>query len=150
MSDNLRFICCVDTVIGNASENPLTVSFLLNECEVVPPTPIASETKIEFDVPDEDDKEWSLKIVIDGKTREHTILDEEFNVISDTMLVFKKFEFDGIDFTSFLYDNPWPYSHNFNGYGEDVVEPFVNTAGCNGVIEFKFTTPLYLWMLENI
>ena len=42
------------------------------------------------------------------------------------------------------------YTHNFNGTGPYVVEPFSNSMGCNGTVSLKFTTPVYLWLLEHM
>jgi hypothetical protein len=41
------------------------------------------------------------------------------------------------------------YTHNFNGTGEETQEKFYGELGCNGTISLKFTTPIYLWILEN-
>jgi hypothetical protein len=42
------------------------------------------------------------------------------------------------------------YQHNFNGSQPDIKDTFHGVAGCNGTISFEFSTPIYLWLLENM
>jgi hypothetical protein len=42
------------------------------------------------------------------------------------------------------------YTHNFNGTRPEITDTFFGIAGCNGTISFSFSTPIYLWLLENM
>jgi hypothetical protein len=42
------------------------------------------------------------------------------------------------------------YRHNLNGNGPEIEDQFFGDLGCNGSVELKFTTPVYLWLLENM
>jgi hypothetical protein len=42
------------------------------------------------------------------------------------------------------------YQHDFNGTREPVIEKFYGTMGCNGSAKFEFSSPVYLWILENL
>ena len=42
------------------------------------------------------------------------------------------------------------YSHDFNGTQSMVNDSFHGRAGCNGTMSLKFSTPMYLWLLENM
>jgi hypothetical protein len=57
--------------------------------------------------------------------------------------------FDEIDCTQIIQDLA-VYRHNFNGTGADIPDQFFGDMGCNGTIELKFATPVYLWLLENM
>jgi len=40
------------------------------------------------------------------------------------------------------------YHHDFNGTQSPSVVEFFGVMGCNGQARMKFTTPIYLWLLE--
>jgi len=42
------------------------------------------------------------------------------------------------------------YQHDFNGTGNPTIDKFYGEMGCNGTVSLKFTTPIYLWLLENM
>ena len=42
------------------------------------------------------------------------------------------------------------YTHNFNNTQSEIADTFHGVAGCNGTITFEFSTPIYLWLLENM
>ena len=42
------------------------------------------------------------------------------------------------------------YHHNFNGNGEPSQDKFFSTMGCNGRLDFLYSTPFYIWLLENM
>ena len=49
-----------------------------------------------------------------------------------------------------LLTNKLEYIHDFNGSQSTVKDKFYGVMGCNGTAEFEFTTPFYLWLLENM
>jgi hypothetical protein len=42
------------------------------------------------------------------------------------------------------------YHHDTNGSTGAVTDSFYGTMGCNGRVEMRFRTPIYLWLLENM
>jgi hypothetical protein len=38
----------------------------------------------------------------------------------------------------------------FNGTSEVTEDKFYSELGCNGTVSLKFTTPMYLWLLEHM
>ena len=42
------------------------------------------------------------------------------------------------------------YTHNFNGSQDTIQDQFFGSLGCNGIVKLEFTSPVYLWMLENM
>jgi len=73
----------------------------------------------------------------------------------------ENFKIDDIDISSMLTNYPnqlysdmpthiIQYCHDFNGTQPAVVDRFHGSLGCNGTVTLKFTTPIYLWLLENM
>ena len=144
--DKFKFFCTVDT---NYYNNPICLDIKLND-KLVFSSPITAKQNIEFDIDDVDDGEYVLKFVVYGKDDSHVNRDNDGNVTDSTEITISNISFDEININNIIALNPLPYKHNFNGNADAVVDKFYDTAGCNGEIELKFTTPIYLWLLENM
>ena len=44
----------------------------------------------------------------------------------------------------------WSEKVTSNGTQPEIADNFFGIAGCNGTISFRFSTPIYLWLLENM
>lgn len=97
----------------------------------------------------DNDGEHELKIVMFGKNPTHTKINEAGEIVKDAMLTINDIEFDGIDISQ-IFTVASEYHHDFNGTQSPTVEKFYGNLGCNGTVSLKFTTPLYLWLLENM
>jgi hypothetical protein len=108
------------------------------------------QEKISFshDISD-DDGEHELRVVITGKTSDHTIVDEAGNIIKDATLQISNVVIDELDVNQ-LFLSKCVYTHDFNGTQAEIQDTFHGIAGCNGTISLKFSTPIYLWLLENM
>ncbi len=108
------------------------------------------QEKITFshDISD-DDGEHELRIVLSGKTTDHTKVDEAGNIVKDATLQISNVVIDEIDINQLFLDK-CVYTHNFNGTQPEIKDTFHGVAGCNGTISFEFSTPIYLWLLENM
>ena len=95
------------------------------------------------------DGEHCLQIVLSGKTTEHTVVDHAGNIVKDATVQISQVVIDELDINQ-LFLEKCVYQHNFNGSQPDITDTFHGIAGCNGVISFKFSTPIYLWLLENM
>ena len=98
---------------------------------------------------DDSDGEHELRIVMKHKQATHTRLDEQGNIVQDAVLTVSDLEFDGINIMQ-IFTEQSTYLHNFNGSQPDSVHRFYGDMGCNGTVSMKFTTPVYLWLLENM
>ena len=98
---------------------------------------------------DEIETEHVLEFVMTSKTSDCTQIDDQGNIVSDAMLSVKTIEFDEIDIFKTFTENS-VYTHDFNGTQPEIQEKFYGDMGCNGRVTFKFTTPFYLWLLENM
>ena len=101
------------------------------------------------DINDDKDGTCKLKIVMTGKTTDHTQLDQDGNIVKDAMLGIHNITMDGINIDLIFYKIA-TYDHDYNGTGVEHVEKFFGHMGCNGTVEFEFSTPGYLWLLENM
>lgn len=60
----------------------------------------------------------------------------------------KDLRFDGINIIPLIYRSA-QYHHNFNGFESHTVEGFDRDKGYDGVLKFNFTTPFFVWMIEE-
>jgi hypothetical protein len=135
--------------VENTSQiHSLYLKILLND-KVMFDDKITDPKTISFNI-DDSENNWHMQFIISGKTDLHTVVDDQGNIQSSAELVFKNFSFDEISIDNIIALNPLPYTHDYNGHGDTIVDRFYNTAGCNGIIDLKFSTPIYLWLLENM
>lgn len=104
--------------------------------------------RISTDLSDSDG-EHELRLVLKNKLSEHTQLDADNTIVSDARISVSGIEFDGIALNYLMLDLA-EYQHNFNGNKELSVHKFYGELGCNGTVTLKFTTPIYLWLLEHM
>jgi len=127
---------------------PLGIKIYLDSAIVYENSHVASSEAIQFAV---DDADGSHELVIEmfGKRPEHTSIDADGTIVKDALLSVTNFVLEDINITQLLTDIS-EYRHNFNGTRESVVEKFNGHMGCNGTVTLRFTTPIYIWLLENI
>jgi len=133
----------------NSTENPLGLEVWLDDKLLQNIDCVVGPTAISVDVEDADDVEHELKFVLKNKTTDHTTVDESGNILKDSVVEIKNLKFDNIELGHMFYEQA-VYKHNFNGNGPDTEEKFYGTTGCNGSVVLKFSTPMYLWLLENM
>ena len=93
--------------------------------------------------------EHLLRITLKNKRPEHTKIDDQDNIVSDALLSVTEISFDEIDCSQIVQDLA-VYRHNLNGTAPEIDDQFFGDMGCNGTVELKFTTPVYLWLLESM
>jgi hypothetical protein len=104
---------------------------------------------VTVELDDQDDAEHELRLVLKNKTAEHTQVDEQGNIITDARLLITDLAFDEITLGHMLVEQA-VYTHDFNGNGTTIQDKFYSELGCNGTVSLKFTTPMYLWLLEHM
>ena len=90
-----------------------------------------------------------LSFELFGKLPEHTKISETGEILQDAMLSITSIELDEIDVFR-LVENLSVYKHDFNGTQPLTETKFYGSMGCNGKTTLNFTTPVYMWMLENM
>ena len=112
---------------------------------------------IEFEHTLEESKEYTLKIVLSGKDKGQTVV-EDGKIVKDQLLHIKSVEIDEIDIGALVYEGlytpsyPEPWATQQRSAGVDLPVSFKNVTmmGHNGVWELKFSSPFYMWLLENL
>lgn len=127
---------------------PLGMRISLDNNIIYENSHVSSELPIQYCLPD-DDGEHELIFEMFGKTSEHTKINDAGDIVSDAMLSIINIEIDGLDM-NYLAQTSTVYHHDFNGTQEPRIDGFYGSLGCNGKAKFKFTTPIYLWLLENM
>jgi len=95
------------------------------------------------------DAEHELRLIMKNKTMNHTKLDADGNMVSDARLIVSDVTFDEIKLGHMLTELA-TYTHDFNGNGSATQDKFYGELGCNGTVSLKFSTPVYLWLLEHM
>ena len=104
---------------------------------------------VTVELEDQDNTEHELRLVLKNKTTAHTQVDEHGNIMADARLVITDVAFDEIKLGHMFFEQA-VYTHDFNGTGKYSKEKFYGEMGCNGTVILKFTTPMYLWLLEHM
>ena len=128
---------------------PLTLAVYVNDQCCFGPASIDKPVTVSHEINDEEEQQYQVRIEMSGKTDAHTKIDDQGNIIKDALLKFSAFEVMGIDIDTVMSKKA-KYHHNHNGHSEDIEQTFAMSMGCNGSVEFTFTTPIYLWLLENL
>jgi len=143
--NTVKFSCVVapsNTAMSLGCEVWIDDVCVFDQDHVNDPTVVAHEFS-------DDDGKHSLRITLKNKLPEHTQVDDQGNIVSDSLLSVTEILFDEIDCTQIVHDHA-VYRHNLNGTGPEIQDQFFGDMGCNGTIELEFATPVYLWLLENM
>jgi len=104
---------------------------------------------IEHTFDDMTDIAHALTMTLANKQSHHTVIDTTGSIIQDRVIEITDLKFDDIVLDHKLLQKA-VYEHNFNSTGDLVHEPFYGVMGCNGTVTFEFTSPVYVWLLENM
>jgi hypothetical protein len=132
--------------------NAPKVSISLNHQQVFDQS-IVEDTDIAFTTDLEDDSQHELHIMLYGKTEDDTNIATNGEIFEDTLVFINDIKFEDISIFKVLESKEckeWYYEHDCNGLEEFEKYPVRDTMGCNGSVVIKFTTPMYLWLLENM
>ena len=130
------------------AECPLGVEIWLDDVVLLSNNHVQEKVSFSHDINDDDGKH-EFRIVMLGKTADHTKIDEAGNIVKDATLQISNFVIDDMDVNQLFLDK-CVYTHDFNGTQPKIADSFHGVAGCNGTITFEFSTPIYLWLLENM
>ena len=97
----------------------------------------------------DEDGDHELVIEILGKLPEHTEITESGEIVKDALINITNIMLDAIDIGTVFQDLA-VYHHDFNGSQSPVEDRFYSSLGCNGQVRMAFSTPVYLWLLQNL
>lgn len=127
---------------------PLGMEVWLDSDKIFDQDHVSQEETVKHDLSDQAG-EHVLRFVLKNKLRKHTQLDADKNIIKDARIRIDDITFEDIDVKQLVIDHA-EYQHNFNGHGADTTDQFYGEMGCNGTVTLKFSTPIYLWLLEKM
>lgn len=85
----------------------------------------------------------------DSKTETHNVqIKMSGKKNPDSLIFLNNLQFDRYKIEPIMLQKFAQYSHNFNGNGKDVTDMYTSIMGCNGTIDFTFSTPLYKWLIN--
>ena len=131
------------------AESPLGAEVWLDQQIVFNTESLTAAESVRVDIDDTVEADHVLKIVLKNKRSEHTVIDADQNIISDSLLLLNNFELEGIAVDQLVFGHA-EYSHDFNGNGPATTEKIYGAMGCNGSLTLKFSTPLYVWLLDKM
>ena len=113
---------------------------------------------IEFEAELEEGKDASLVIKRTNKGKNQTLVNEKGDILKDQLLHIKSIEIDGIVIGGLIYEGvytpkyPEPWATQQKDAGVELQESFKNVTqmGHDGEWKFAFSSPFYMWLLENL
>ena len=113
---------------------------------------------IEFEYEMKSEQQYNLIINRSGKGRNQTIINEKGDILKDQLLHIKSINIDEIDIGALVFDGvytptyPEPWATQQRESGNDLKDSFKNVTsmGFDGEWRFSFTSPFYMWLLENL
>jgi hypothetical protein len=138
------------SLLARATDTGLGLTVKFDDKEIYHSPNLATDPQqilCEFD--DNDDTEHQLEIVLHGKLPEHTTIDEQGSILQDRCIEISDVKLDDIKLAHVFVEQS-TYHHDFNGTADPVTESFYGVMGCNGTVRLKFSSPVYLWLLENM
>lgn len=145
MSSTITLSCTINTT--NA-DSPLGMQIWLDGQLVLEQAAVTQEIKFQHEL-DDRDSAHCLEFVMQGKTEAHTKISESGEILQDTRLIISDVAFDDIKL-GHVFTALSRYEHDFNGTSVLTKEKFYGQMGCNGRVILEFSTPIYLWLLENM
>ena len=106
----------------------------------------------------EEGNDYELIIKRSGKDKGQTVINDKGDILRDQLLHIKNIEIDEIDIGALVYEGvytpeyPEPWAAQQRESGVELQESFRNVTamGHNGTWRFKFSSPFYMWLLENL
>lgn len=132
-----------------ASGPDLRLVVTLSKSIIYDAYPDSDPTWVEFEFDDSQERDHVLSFEMQGKIPEHTKINNEGEIVEDRCVIIEDIAFDGIPLRHMITEVA-QYYHDTNGTTGSVVDAFYGTMGCNGRVELRFSTPIYLWLLENM
>ena len=136
-------------IVPSNVQQPLGAEVWFNDQCLLDQDQVIGTVHVKHEFGDDPEQRYVVKIVLKNKTAQHTQVNEKLEIVSDSVLEVKNFRLDDIDIDQ-IVRNRATYSHSFNSDSAKSDHKFYNTLGCNGTVEFEFSSPIYIWLLENM
>ena len=145
MTNNISISCQIGTTNSSAA---LGLEVWVDDLKFFDTDHVQITEKITIELA-EDEADHELRFVMKNKTSEHTQINTTGDIVADATLVVSEVYFDEIPLGHMLTEQA-VYTHDFNGTGQLTQDKFYGEMGCNGTASLKFSSPIYLWLLEHM
>ena len=110
------------------------------------------DTVVEFDVEIEDNAENFLTIEYMNKNaKQDIVLGEDGELVADKRVIINSISFDDIELDFFQLTDPDTFKYEpIDPEGIHAVGFDATKLAWNGKTTLRFTTPVYIWLLENL
>ena len=145
MTDHVQLACR----IGNTDPvAKIGLEIWLDDTEIYNSDHVSEPVDFSHDFADTE-ADHVLRFVMKNKTLDHTKVDANGDIVKDCCICIDHLSFDEIELGQIFIDQA-VYEHDFNSTADAVKDKFYGQMGCNGTVSLAFTTPIYLWLLENM
>ena len=142
-------------------DRPPHAEILINDKSQFKGDIIGTEDKpdvIEFEHEFTEGEKYELIFRRTGKDKGQSVINDKGDILKDQLLHIKSIEIDEIDIGALVYEGvytpqyPEPWATQQRKAGLELQESFKNVTcmGHNGTWTFKFASPFYMWLLENL
>ena len=145
MINNMSISCQIGTTDASAT---LGLEVWVDDQRFFDSNHVQTTEKITIELAD-DEADHELRFVMKNKTSSHTQVNESGDIVADAVLTISTLSFDEIPLGHMLVEQA-VYTHDFNGSGPSTQDKFYGEMGCNGTVSLKFSSPIYLWLLEHM
>ena len=136
------------TLTNDSNANDLAVEIWIDDKKFFDNCISKGKHHVVFPISDEESCR-QLKFVFKNKTEKHTTISQSGHIVSDCTIEVTDIMFDNINIDQ-IFSEHAIYKHNFNCTSDPIETKFYGVLGCNGEVVFNFSTPFYLWFLENM
>ena len=140
---------CTVAFKAKSSHSDLQLQVRFNGQVVLDPVLTDTEQDFSFEFADVEGAVNTIEFEMSGKTAAHTGVNESGEITHDELVTISAVSVDEIELGHLLTEKA-VYQHSFNGTGPMTNDEFFGAMGCNGVVRFEFSSPFYLWLLENM
>jgi aspartate carbamoyltransferase catalytic subunit len=140
---------CTVAFKAKSSHSDLQLQVRLNGQVVLDPVLTSTEQDFSFEFADIDGAINTVEFELSGKSTAHTVVNDTGEITHDELITISAVSVDEM-VLGHLFTEKAVYQHNFNGTQPMINDQFFGEMGCNGVVQFQFSGPFNLWLLENM
>lgn len=104
---------------------------------------------VQFEFDDDTEQPHEIVIEMRGKNESHTKLNSQGEIVEDVIVKLSNILLEDFDIEPLLWDKP-VYTHSYNGTQPQADHKFYGPMGCNGTVKIQFSSPSYIWLLEQL
>lgn len=131
---------------GTAECKDVCIEIFVNQKSIAQCTAQLDEFITEIVLP-EDPAKHVVEICMSGKTKKHTEVDLQGNILSDVAFIVETLKIQDIDMKPiFCQGRPCYFHCGNNPNGVEIQDEMYDYIGWNGKVQIEFFTPIYLWM----